>query len=224
MASHWHLGSIIATLPNYIRFGTCRIQLTKQALYCENSDLLVPTLRPLNKAFNGTRLEFICKIDDNCFNPADYFVCPAKLLDFLDRIMSQVFDRCRGLDLSIDFESYHTSAMELLASILQLPPIKECSSAYITFSICDGPDTPLLELDLPIDAIVHWLYLPLKSNKRSKERSLYIFPDLIPKNTKELVERLKQVSTNLFRLRNKCLCDPIKFDPIKCWIISDHDF
>ena len=115
---------------------------------CERFQML---LQPIKHAINGAKFEFKGEIFNyDCFHD---FTDNSMLLAHLEEEMIPICNACRSYKFEINFLSDHSSATNVIATILQFGPIDGCSKILFDFRSQYLPT----EIEIPVMSIVNWL-------------------------------------------------------------------
>ena len=189
-------------LPQFLRFDGVKLCLwslvTSRHSIVNKCQLLVKYFQPHKKALNDTNLIHFdgITIDDARLG---FFTDHSQFLNCLRRDLLPIFDKSRDYKFKIHFYSDRNSGANLIASMLQMDPIKRCSNLEILLYGLTQPT------ELPTDAISNWLNRESDGiNKYSKERCLQISLGNI-QTAQHLIDHLKAV---------------IKFFLIWIWIVE----
>ena len=134
---------------------------------CERFQIL---LQPIKHAINDAKFEFIGQIYNN--NSFRDFTDNSMLLTHLEEEMIPICNACRSYKFEINFLSDHSSATNVIATILQFGPIDGCSKILFDFRSQYLPT----EIEIPVMSIVNWLNRGptsdmINTNEKSKERT-----------------------------------------------------
>ena len=160
----------------------------------EKCQSVVNYLQSQKRALNDTTLiHFVCAIDKNDLHN---FNNHSQLINHLQTELMPIFGSSRAYKFSISFYSEAKACTELIASILQIDPIKRCSALEIIF-----PKTDQQVLQVPVEAISNWLHRKHDViNGVTKERLLKICSSEIfirrhiqIQNAMEMCDYLKEV-------------------------------
>ena len=183
-----HLSPIInelVTFPLFLRFDQVQIWCEYGGKFIESQLLsLKPTLNDANM------VDFFATITHN---EPNQFSDHLKLLDYIRNRFLPICNLSRGYNFQILFPFYTYPNINVIASILGMDEIKQCSNVKI--GIITG-----IQKRLPIEAISNWLEpsADVKKNnlQNQKERFLKIFNGGIYgtiQNAREMIEHLTKV-------------------------------
>ena len=151
-------------------------------------------LQLIKHAINGAEFEFKGRIYNN--NSLHDFTDNSMLLAHLEEELLPICNACRSYLFEIDFLSDHSSATNVIATILQFGPIDRCSKVLFNLRSLDLPT------ELPVMSIVNWLNRNQNSDtvnaywQVKKERILEIDSQAYIPNLLALVNGLKKVNLN----------------------------
>ena len=147
-------------------------------------------LQPVKHAMNGAKFKFRVAVSSRL----DGFTDNSMFLAHLEEELLPICNACRSYKFEIYFLSDHSSATNIIATILQFGPIDGCSEVLF-----DLYYPHYLPTELPVMSIVNWLNRGPNSDtinangQLKKERILEIFSPSIP-NLLALVNGLKKVN------------------------------
>ena len=182
----------LATFPLFLRFDNVKIWCQyDDRLNEEKCEFIENQLLPLKLALcDSNVVEFIATIfREGC----RYFSDHSMLLDFIRNRFLPICNLSRRYKFKIYFFSDKNSATEIIASILEMAEIKQCSNVEIGITTGNHEG-------LPIEEILNWLEPSADVKKANlqnqKERFLKIFyygiSGLI-QNAREMLKALTKV-------------------------------
>lgn len=178
-------------LPTFIRSDNIQLicGLDPQPVE-EKCKVLEVYLLSLKSTLNESSvIEFEANISKNC---TGHFKNHSHLLDHIQHQFLPICSPSRRYKFLIHFNSDANAVTNVIASILNLPELKRCSSAEI--QICYGKGFERQQSQLPVEVISNWLKLGMEMNVRNgKDLFLKIHMDNI-QNAQEMVDHLKMVS------------------------------
>lgn len=141
----------LTTFPQFLRFKNIRTWYSMDfapALTDEKYKFVESCLSALKSILNDSNvIEFNADIYEHCHS---YFSNHTQLLDYLRcRFLPIFFNSSHHYKFYFRFKSEGNSAANVIASILQMPEIKRCSTVEI--------EIHSEEQRLPVDAIINWL-------------------------------------------------------------------
>lgn len=183
------LPSDLSELPEFLRINEVDLwyEYSRQSI-TEKCQLFVNYLQPLTPIINDANLiHFFAQIRQNYRNHC-HFSGHSQLLDHIRKELLPNCTYSRGYLFEISFYSDMNSAADVIISLLQMHPIKQCPNVEIRLY-----ELASLPIQLPVKTISQWLNRKCDgSNANSKERFLKIYSDNI-RNAQELYDDLKKV-------------------------------
>ena len=117
------------------------------------------------------------------------------LLDYLQTRLPAICDSASGYKFRIYFHLDYNDITDVIATLLQIPPIQRCSFVEIEIPVFRGGKN-----QLPVEAISNWLEKSVPrmefNDRKQKEKFLKIWMNDIP-NVQEMIDHLKMVYLNL---------------------------
>ena len=195
-----------SALPEFLRFDKvflCYNEWWPKSNLAQTEDSIVNSLQLLKPALNDANsIYFACTINRKLHRGG--FRRHSQLISHLRHQLMPICDSARAYEFKIDFYSKWAADKNVIAQILQIPQINNCSNVRIDFSYFGDPFSPH-QTQLPVEAISNWLHRGKSSHAGSenmgqnrRKRHLQIEVNVI-QNFTEMCKNLKTVRSNQFK-------------------------